>query len=279
MKLTSFHAKTVYVVGASTGIGLAIAKQLAGVGAHVLLFARRETTLQAALKDVEACRQSRDQRLEYRSLDIVDNALTEQVMQAAMSDFGVPWALINCAGRSIPRKVEDVTYQQFDDSMKINLYGCRNTIAALLPAMREKGDGLIINTSSVAGVIGTFGFTDYSASKFALIGYSEALRSELKSSSIHVAVLCPPDTDTPGYQNENLTKPAETFAVSGSTGIMTPEQVATAMFKELPKKRLLIVPGASAKFAVIMKRWFPAVVEWVMDRDIRSVSASSSSYT
>ena len=103
--------------------------------------------------------------------------------------------------------------------MKINLYGARNAIAALLPHMRNQG-GHIVNVSSIAGLIGVFGYTDYCASKFGLIGFSEALRSELDSQGIMVSVLCPPDTDTPGLAEENLTKPPETLAVSESACVM-----------------------------------------------------------
>ncbi len=103
----------------------------------------------------------------------------------------------NNNGRAYPRKFADVSCQQFDETMRINMYGIWNTCAALVPHMKEQG-GAIVNISSIAGFVGVFGFTDYSASKFAVIGFSEALKSELKQFGITVQVLCPPDTDTPG---------------------------------------------------------------------------------
>ncbi len=271
MKLAEFNHKHVYLVGGSSGIGFAIAKQLVQAGAHIILLARTEKNLIDSIKLLEAEREYDDQKIIYRSLDICNHEHTHETMDGLVESFGKPDVLINCAGRAVPQKFEDVSYQQFDDTLKINLYGCRNTIYALLPYMKENG-GLIINTASIAGAIGVFGYTDYCASKFALIGFSEALRSEVKKYNINVKVLCPPDTDTPGYQIENLTKPLETMAISESASIMTPEQVAHYFFKALPKNTLLIIPGAAAKFSVLMKRLFPRLVEFVMDMDIKKVA-------
>lgn len=271
MKLRDFQNKHVYLVGGSSGIGLAIAEKLVGSGAHVMIISRTQSTLQKALSILETGRINALQKIESTSLDVSDHQQTHTTLTELVNSFGIPDALINCAGRSIPQHHDRVSYEQFDQTLKINLYGCRNTVAALIPHMKENG-GLIVNTSSLAGVIGVFGMTDYSASKFALIGYSEALRSEVKKHKIKVMVLCPPDTDTPGFENENKTKPAETHAVSESASLLTSEQVANAFFKALPKRNMLIVPGVAGKFSVYMKRFFPRVVEFVMDRDVRRVS-------
>jgi len=145
-------------------------------------------------------------------------------------------------------------------------------ISLLLVITHEKKGGLIVNTSSIAGIIGIFGYSDYSASKFGLIGFSEALRGEVKQYNINVAVLCPPDTATPGFQNENLTKAAETRTLSEGASLMTSDQVAQVLFKELPRKKFMIVPGVSGKFSVIMKRLFPRLVSVVIDKQIKTVS-------
>ncbi len=271
MKLSEFENKTVYLVGGTSGIGLAIAKQLSAAGAHIMLLARTQAKLQQAQDQLKKLAKNDQQKLDYRCLDVSDHSATQILMDELVSAFGVPNALINCAGRAIPEHVENISYQQFDDTMKINLYGCRNTVAALLPHMKENG-GLIVNTSSLAGVIGVFGYSDYCASKFALIGYSEALRSEVKKYNIKVAVLCPPDTDTPGFEIENQTKPAETQAISQSASLLSSEQVAQAFFKGLRKNKMLIVPGIAGKFNVLMKRLLPGLVEWVMDREIIKVA-------
>lgn len=264
--------KTIFLVGGSAGIGLAIAENMIRQGASVVLFARNESRLKDAVLQLSDVLHRADQIVDFEVLDAANHEHADAVMQASVLRYGAPDGLINCAGRAIPDYVDNINADQFDETLKINLYSCRNTVHALLPYMKKKG-GFIVNTASMAGVIGVYGYTDYSASKFAVIGYSEALRSELKAFNIQVSVLCPPDTDTPGFHNENITKPDETHAISAGASLLTAGQVANIFMKELPKQRFLIVPGRMAKFSVLMKRWLPNLVEWVMDRDVRIAQA------
>ncbi len=176
----------------------------------------------------------------------------------------------NNNGRVYPRKFADVSYQQFDETMRVNMYGIWNTCAALVPHMKEHG-GAIVNISSIAGFVGVFGFTDYSASKFAVIGFSEALKSELKQFGITVQVLCPPDTDTPGFEVENRTKPEETKAVSAAAKVLSADDVAGDLIRHIRKGTFVIIPGLDGKIVFIAKRLFPRLVEYIMDRDIRKV--------
>ena len=201
-------------------------------------------------------------------VDVSDRDEVEAVMSRAVWEFGTPEVLINCVGRARPLYFEDVTYEQFDETMKTNLYGAWNTISALLPHMKERG-GYIVNVSSMAGLIGIFGYTDYSASKFALIGFSEALRSELKRYGIIVSVLCPPDTDTPGLQEENRTKPPETRVISARAKLMQPDEVSQALIKGMERGKFLIIPGFDGKFNFVLKRLLPGLVDFIMSRDIR----------
>ncbi|HPS94197.1 MAG TPA: SDR family NAD(P)-dependent oxidoreductase, partial [Deltaproteobacteria bacterium] len=178
--------------------------------------------------------------------------------------------LINCAGRAYPHYFEDITHAQFDNTMKTNLYGIWNTVSALVPHMKKKG-GTIVNVSSLAGFIGVFGYTDYAASKFAVVGFSEALRSELRQCNISVALLCPPDTDTPGFATENLTKPEETRVLSKNTKVMQPDDVAREMIRGIRRETFLIIPCLDGKIVCFMKRHFPALVDSVMSREIAKV--------
>jgi short-subunit dehydrogenase len=201
-------------------------------------------------------------------LDVSDNAAVNKTMDRAIRDFGAPKLLINCAGRAYPRHFESITYEQFDETMRVNMYGIWNTCAALVPHMKERG-GAIVNTSSMVGFIGVFGYTDYAASKFAVVGFSEALKSELKRFNISVQVLCPPDTDTPGFAVENQTKPAETKAISAAARVMSADDVARHLVRHIRRGTFMIIPGMDGKIAFISKRLVPRIVEYVMDRDIR----------
>jgi len=266
--MKNYHGKRVYITGGSSGIGLSAAKMMAERGAHVIIFARRPDVLKQAMAQIESVKSSRNQNFDCKALDISDNDRVRKVMRSAVDSFGAPDILINCAGRAYPRYFEDITYEQFDETMKINLYGMRNVIEALLPSMKQKG-GQIINVSSVAGLVGVFGYTDYCASKFGVIGFSEALRSELKRYGIKVSVLCPPDTDTPGFTTENITKPEETKAVSAGAKIKTPEAVALDLLKGMEKDKFIIIPGLDGKITWLVKRLCPWLVEWFMDTAIK----------
>jgi len=269
-----FGGKTVFLTGGSSGIGLATGKLLAAAGANVVIFARDEARLGSALEQIESRRVSAAQRFACRSLDVADHAVVSAVMAAAVESFGAPDLLINNAGRALPHYFEDVTFEQFDETMRVNLYGVWSTTAALVPHMRA--GGVIVNVSSMAGFMGVFGLTDYCASKFAVVGFSEALRQELRPRGIAVSVLCPPDTDTPGLAHEDLTKPAETKAVSGGAKLMQPDAVAVEMLQGIGRGTFMIVPGGDGKFAHFMQRHAPAVVDVIMRRGIRKAQSQIS---
>jgi len=262
--------KNVYITGGSSGIGLSAAKQLAALGANILIFARTKERLEAAAADIRKSCLSETQRVSSLQVDVGDNDSVNRVMARAVQEFGPPDLLINCAGRAYPHYFEQISYEQFDQTMKTNLYGIWNTTAALVPEMKKKG-GCIVNVSSIAGFIGIFGYTAYCASKFGVIGFSEALRSELRSHGIKVAVLCPPDTDTPGFAAENKTKPEETKEASKGAKLMSPDEVARQLIIGLKKDRFLIIPGLDGKITWRIKRFFPALVDAVLNRQIEKV--------
>lgn len=262
---TDYRGKTVFVVGGSMGIGLAAARQFAARGAHVLVFARHRGPLEEAVREIERCRRSASQRVELRELDVGRLESVSSVLGESVSSFGPPDVLLNCAGACWPGYFEQITHEQLAQIMEINLYGSWRTVQALLPHMKKRG-GTIVNTSSLAGIIGVFGYTDYCASKFAVIGFSEALRSELKRFGIRVFVLCPPDTDTPGLAAENEIRPPETRAVSGSASLLSADAVARTLLRGMERRRLLIIPGLGGRLVVLAKRLFPGLVEWVADR-------------
>jgi len=273
MKTVRFDDANVYVVGGSSGIGLATAKRLAARGTHTFIFARRPDVLAQAAAEIAVVKRP-GRRVAHRPLDASNFAQVAQVMNEAVAELGAPDILINCAGRSIPRRFEQVTPAQLEETWRLNLGSCWNTVQALLPCLKARG-GYIVNTASLAGLIGVFGYTDYCASKFALVGFSEALRSELKPYGIRVSVLCPPDTDTPGFIQENQTKPEETRAISAKAKLMSADAVADALLRGMQRGRFLIVPGLESKVALLAKRLSPGLVSGVIDGIIRRVRTRS----
>ena len=272
--MRTFEGRLAYVFGGSTGIGLSSAKRFASLGANVVVFARRLAPLEQAATEIALVRRKPEQRVAWRQVDVSDGTQVASVVSAAVAEFGPPDVLLNCAGRARPQYIQDIDVAQLDETMRVNLYGCWHTVQALLPHMRGRS-GYIVNTSSLAGLIGVFGYADYCASKFALIGFSEVLRAELVADGVTVSVLCPADVDTPGFAEENRHKPAETAAASASASLLTADAVADALIAGMARRRFLIIPGREARVGQWAKRFAPALVTWVMDRQVRRARALS----
>ena len=270
MKITDFKERVVYITGGSSGIGLATAKLLAAKGASVIIFARKTELLEIAMGEIENFRVNPAQRFSCMQLDVAQRDMAVKALSRAVNDFGIPDILINSAGISHPQKFEDTEYKTFDDIVRVNLYGTWNTINVLLPFIKQN-KGYIVNVSSIAGFVGVFGMTSYSASKYAVIGFSEALRSELKACGVNVAVLCPPDVSTPMLEKADEIKPEEAKAISSEADIMTPEAVAAELVKAMAKDDFLIIPNASGRFTHLIKRLLPGLTESIIDGKIRGV--------
>jgi 3-dehydrosphinganine reductase len=258
--------KIIFVTGGSTGIGLSIAQQLAAAGNQICIIARNEARLDAARASITAA----GGKCNTYSADTKDYHTLKPVLDKAVAECGTPDILINCVGRAYPDHFENITAQTMIDTMGTNLGSVWNAIHILLPYMKKKG-GKILNTSSIGGFVGVFGYADYSASKFAIIGLSEVLKQELAQYHISVQVLCPPDTETPGFETENKTKPQETIEISKTAKIMKPDAVAAKAIQALEGNTFLIVPNFDGKLTLWMKRHFPFIVNMVMDSAIAKV--------
>jgi short-subunit dehydrogenase len=268
--MKSFSDKNVYITGGSSGIGLSIAKLFSTLGANIIIFARNKKRMERAIEEIRELKKDKNQNFSFMTLDVRKNGEVNATMERAVIKFGKPDILINSAGIVSPDYFEKISYSSFDDTIKTNLYGTRNVIASLLSTMKEDG-GYIINVSSLAGLITLFGYTTYCASKFAIIGFSECLRSELKRFGITVSVLCPPDTNTPMLQAETRIRPAEARAIASSAKVMNPDDVARSLIKGISKGRFVIIPNTEGKFIWLVKRLFPSLVEYIMDIQIRRV--------
>lgn len=270
----NFRNTRIYITGGSSGIGLATALKASSLGAHVLIFARNQDRLDDAVSRIRKKRQNSDQRVDAMVLDVSDNDSVETTMRSAVEEFGVPDILIANAGVGCAGYFEDVTYEAFDTVMKINVYGVRNVVAALVPAMKDLG-GHIVIMSSMAGLVGVFGYTGYSTSKFALIGFAESLRSELKRQNIAVSVVCPPEVDTDFLQAEAPDLPQEARLVKDMAGRLSPEKAAEAVVRTLGSRKFFVIPGVMAKASYYLARFSPGwmtrattdlIVKWSADK-------------
>jgi 3-dehydrosphinganine reductase len=232
-----FENQTALVTGGSSGIGLALAQQLAERGARVWLLARRPEQLEVACREIgQGCRSL--------AVDVADWEQVRRAVEQITKETGTPDLVFNSAGVTRPGYVQDLDVEVFRQMIEINYMGTVHVVKSVLPGMLRRGSGWIVNISSAAGFLGVFGYTAYGASKFAVRGFSDALRAELKPHGIRVALVFPPDTDTPQLAYEQPFKPAETKALSGNTGILSAEQVAGAVLRGMRRQRYAIVPGS-----------------------------------
>lgn len=207
---------SVLVTGASSGIGAALALALAERGARIGILARRADRL------AEVATRCRDLGAEVETwvvdLDDIDRAV--EVVDEAWTRFGGLDVLVNNAAIPKRRRVTELTADELDQVMRINFTAPARMTMALLPKMLERDTGVIVNVSSLGGRLGILHETSYSASKFALCGWSEALALDLWSTGVEIRLVIPgpiateiwdkPDNDDPLYQGP--WEPPETVA-------------------------------------------------------------------
>jgi short-subunit dehydrogenase len=205
------------VTGASSGIGAAVARELAQRGMKVGIVARREARLAEVLADCEA--KTPGARMWVADLSDLDKAA--DVARGAWDEFGHVDVLVNNAGVPMRRRVTGLSVGDVERVMRINFLSPVSMTLALLPRMIERGQGTIVNVSSVAGRFGVTTEVGYSASKFALSGWSEGMAVDLDGTGVKVRLILPgtieselwdqPDNDPPMYQGP-LTPAPETAA-------------------------------------------------------------------
>lgn len=265
---TYWKDKLTFITGGSSGIGLALARLLAANGAHVWLAAREHNKLESALREVESARHSSEQRCGFISADLSVPAEAADAVSTVIQSAGHPDVVINSAGAAHPGYVQDLPLNIFRWMMETNYFATVYVTEAVLPGMIERRSGHILNISSMAGFLGVFGYTAYGASKFAVTGFSESLRAELKPHRIRVSVVFPPDTDTPQLAYENKYKPPETKAISGTAHALSAQQVAQAILQQAEQGHFLIFPGLEARLIYILSSKLPkslvfAVMDWL----------------
>ncbi len=261
-----FNKKFAVVVGGSEGIGLSVAVEFACRGANVVVASRDPIKLALALPELEKNRIHSEQRFASVSMDVSDYEATRRNMESVIEEHGSPDFLVNSAGFAQSGYLEDLDVNALHDMMTVNYLGTMHVVKSLLPAMRQAGRGHIINVSSMAGYLGLFGYTGYCASKYAVLGFSWALRHELKPYGISVSVLCPPNTLTPGLERENKTKSKELLAMEQRIKTLSSKDVANAMIKAIPKRSFIINPSFTGRLAYLASRLAPT---WVADIILR----------
>ncbi|MDZ4178560.1 MAG: SDR family oxidoreductase [Coriobacteriia bacterium] len=265
----------VVVTGGSSGIGLATALAYATRGADVAIIARDPDKLEAARLTLEAARLNESQRILTASADLSSFSQAKAVIDRLANDDMVPDILVNSAGVILPGEFESMPVEHLTRNMECGFFSVMWPCRAAVPHMVARGSGHIVNVSSVAGFLGIYGYTGYAAAKFAVMGFTEALRFEMKPEGVDVHVVCPPDTDTPALAAERTMRPRETEAIAGNIKAIAPEKVAEAIVRGVEKDRYLIIPDAMSRFYFRLKGVLPEVFFAIVDADVRKARRSA----
>lgn len=261
-------ATKVFITGGSSGIGKALAYLYASWGYEVTIAGRSEDRLR------ETCLACVYGDMEWISLDVSDAAAVRVVAREYLERHGSPDILVNSAGVMIPGEFLELPKADFDANIDIDFNGTVNVCRAFAPAMAKAKHGTIVNVASVAGFMGVYGYSSYAAAKYAVMGFSEALRFELAPFGVSVSVVCPPDTDTPGFREEVRRRPAATALIAGHIKPVSPEFVAERIAAGVKKCKKLIIIGALSMFYFRLKGIWPELFNFIVSRDVKKAGRS-----
>ncbi len=180
-------SKIVLITGSSSGFGLLTAARLAAKGHHVIATMRDLNKQNALLSEVNR----RGGEVDILRLDVTDQQMIQEAVSWISSKYGYVDVLVNNAGYGLGGFFEDLTQEEIRAQMEVNFFGVQNVTRAVIPLMRQRRRGKIINISSVAGFSASPAFSAYNASKWALEAFSESLRYELKFFGIDVLLIEP----------------------------------------------------------------------------------------
>jgi short-subunit dehydrogenase len=264
--LFSFRDRAVLITGGSRGLGLVMARLLAGEGARLAICARDEQELERAREDLAGLGAS---ALAIRC-DVTDRAQVEEMVSRVEDHFGQIDVLINNAGVIEVGPMDVMTVRDYEEAMSTHFWGPLYTTLAVLPAMRRRGQGRIVNVSSIGGKISVPHLLPYSASKFALTGFSEGLRAELRGDGVVVTTVCPGLMRTGSPYNATFKgKHRQEFAwfsISDSLPFVTisAERAARQIIEACRRGDAEIVLTVPARLAALFHGVFPGLTADLM---------------
>jgi short-subunit dehydrogenase len=258
------NGSRILITGASQGIGRALAETAVQQGARVLAVARSSHLLRELADQVSA----RGDSLEPVEADITCPVDRQRLAEAAVRCFGGLDILVNNAGVGATGHFVEVGPERLRQIMEVNFFGMAETTRVLLPLLRKGHRPAIVNISSIAGKRGLPARSEYSASKFAVQGFSEALRAELAKDGINVLLICPGLTQT--NFSQNMLEQKARMPLDHLRG-MTAEQVARASLRAIESGRNEVCLTLQGKLIVFFSRFFPRLSDRLVARKVRAL--------
>ncbi|GAB3561397.1 SDR family NAD(P)-dependent oxidoreductase [Spirosoma luteolum] len=259
--MRGFSNQVAWITGASSGIGEAVACELARAGARLVLSARRRDELDR----VAARTGLAPADVLVLPMDVTDTASLSSLVEQVRQQFGrVDYLFLN-AGITQRSSVADATLTDYHRLMDVNFFGVVALTKAVLPLMLAQGSGQFVVTSSVAGKLGTKQRSGYCASKHALHGFFDALRAETAEAGLHVTVVCPGYIDTPislhalgagGQPHGKL----DTNQQQG----MAPDRFARQLLRAVNRRREEAYIGGYEIYGIYLKRFWPGLLSRIL---------------
>lgn len=248
--------RTVVITGASSGIGAAAAAEFARRGDSVVMVSRSKEKLERAGKGLAGA--------QILPCDISDRRQVSGMAKSVLDRFGRADILVNNAGFGVYGTVSKLTITEIEDQMKTNYFGMVYCTKHFLPGMVERGTGHIVNVASVAASMGLPGMAPYCASKFAMLGFSEGLKHELRGTGVGVTVVSPIMVRTDFFDHPSFAG----MPRSGSLSIGA-ERVARAIVRASSSPRLEIIVPAAVRGAVWLKQTLPYMINPILGSSFR----------
>ena len=245
-----------FITGGASGIGLHLAKMMLASGGNVAIFDIRISD--EAKAELEQAKVNESQKISLHCVDVRDAELVNRVVNDAANEIGQPNLALNVAGVQLAKMFDELSAQEFEQVVAINLFGSRNYAAAVLPLM-AKGSQLAF-VASLAGLVPNYTYTAYCASKHGVVALAGVLRQEYLAKGIDVSVICPPEIDTPMVMEELKTMHPVTKELKNLAGNISLEQACDEIVSSLQKQKFLIIPGFMARFTYCLNRIVPIVI-------------------
>ena len=266
--MTDIQGKVAIVTGAASGIGRALAVQLAGEGAIVAATDVDRTGLaETAQRIVQA-----GGKVSTYLVDVADKAAVYAFAEEIHATLGGADIVINNAGVAQIARIEDLAYDDFEWVMNIDFWGMVYGTKAFLPQLQSKGRGHVVNVSSIFGLIAVPTQAAYNSAKFAIRGFTEALRLELRGTGIQVSCVHPGGIKTNIVRNarflQGTSVQEQEEATTGFDKIArtTPEQAAAVIIKGIKRNKPRILIGIDARIVDWIQRLLPARYGFLFDR-------------
>lgn len=242
------------VSGGGSGLGHGLAIRLLARGANVSILDlavndQNHQSLNAAATRGNS--QWHFSQVDITNADIVNGAVTD-----AVERFGDIQLAINSAGVAVNKLMTETSPEDFQRVVNINLTGSFNFAKAVLPTMKPGARLALL--ASMAGFIGNYGYTAYSASKFGVVGLANTLRNEYEPLGVHISCVCPPEVKTPMVEAEHASGNAISLELKKAAGTITIDDACDYMLAALHKGKWLVVPGRQARFLLFLNRYFSA---------------------